>query len=79
MSGQHNGDTDEQVGIRIDAKFLGVLTFLIGQMGVAIWWASEKSAEITHLQSDMAKLSEHFDKQLDRMENKIDALSARQR
>jgi hypothetical protein len=62
-------------GIVIDAKFLGVVIFLMAQLGAAVWWAGEKSSEISHLQADLNKLTSHMDKQLDRMETKIDRLA----
>jgi hypothetical protein len=71
MSEQNDG------GIRLDPKFLGLLTFLVTQLGVAVWWAGEKNAEVTHLQSDLTILTNHLDKQMDRMENKIDDLANR--
>lgn len=64
-------------GIRLDPKFFGLILFLVTQLGVAVWWAGEKSAEVTHLQNDLATLSDHLDKQMDRMENKIDELRNR--
>jgi hypothetical protein len=68
MSGENNN------GVMIDAKFFGVIIFLVTQLFVAVWWAGEKTTEIAHLQSDLNKLTDHMDKQLDRMESKIDAL-----
>lgn len=62
------------IGIQIDAKFLGLVTFLVTQLGLAVWWAGEKSAQVTALQNDMDRLATHMDKQLDRMETKLDRL-----
>lgn len=60
--------------IQIDAKFLGLIVFLVTQLGLAVWWAGEKSAQVSALQSDMIKLTSQIDKQLDRMEAKIDRM-----
>jgi hypothetical protein len=60
--------------IQIDAKFLGLIIFLATQLGLAVWWAGEKSAQVTSLQNDLNKLATRMDKQLDRMEAKLDRL-----
>jgi len=60
--------------IQIDAKFLGLVVFLASQLGLAVWWAGEKSAQVASLQNDMNRLASHMDKQLDRMEAKLDRM-----
>lgn len=60
--------------IQIDAKFLGLIVFLATQLGLAVWWAGEKSAQVSGLQSDLDKLATHIDKQMDRIEAKLDRL-----
>lgn len=61
--------------IQIDAKFIGLVTFLVTQFGFAVWWAGEKSAQIDDLQDDIDKLTSHVDKQLDRIELKLDRMN----
>lgn len=63
-------------GIRVDAKFFSLLIFMATQLGIAVWWAGEKTTEIEHLRRDMDKLTTRMDKQLDRMEIKLDNLRA---
>lgn len=60
--------------IQIDAKFLGLVTFLVTQLGLAVWWAGEKSAQVAALQSDVSRLTTHIDKQMDRIEAKLDRM-----
>mgnify|MGYP003522242879 CR=1 FL=1 len=60
--------------IQIDAKFLGLIVFLVTQLGLAVWWAGEKSAQVSGLQSDLDKLATHIDKQMDRIEAKLDRM-----
>lgn len=70
MSGENNASG----GITIDPKYLTLGIFLIGQLGAAIWWASDKQTRLDGLQADLDKLTQHMDKQLDRMEAKIDKI-----
>lgn len=60
--------------IQIDAKFLGLIVFLATQLGLAVWWAGEKSAQVSGLQSDLDRLATHIDKQMDRIEAKLDRM-----
>lgn len=78
MSGQ------KETEVVIDAKFLGLLGLCLTQLALAIWWAGEKSAEITHLQADVQRvqadvirLTDSIDAKMQRIEAKIDAIAAR--
>lgn len=68
----------------IDVKLMGLLCLCLTQLGLAIWWAGEKTADIAHMKADIdrierdvVRLTQTIDAKMVRIEAKIDLLSDR--
>jgi hypothetical protein len=68
----------------IDAKLIGLLGLCLTQLGLAIWWAGEKTSDIAHIKTDierverdLVRLTQSIDAKMVRIEAKIDLMAGR--
>ena len=60
--------------MNIDAKFFGILIFLVSQTAAGIWWAASLSSEVERL-SGLVDKSDQFQTEIQRAVSGLDVLN----
>lgn len=57
------------------AQVVSIAIFLVGQLGVAIWWASRVSAQLDNLSTDVRETRSEVGKMRDEVQNHDTAIA----